>query len=127
MASVYQAIAILAFVGQTAPSAAVSTGVQSASDSASTVAAPKPQVVQLQRESVLLPKTGRRKNFYSAKVKVGVPAQEFRMNFDLGGGTFVLPSEACHDPACLERRRYDRDVSKTAYDIQANGELISGS
>jgi len=49
------------------------------------------------------------------------------MNFDLGGGTFVLPSVTCHDPACLERRRYDRDVSKTANDIQANGELITAS
>merc|ERR1719454_2810755 len=69
-------------------------------------------VLKLERQSVVLPKeavrAGKRKNFYSAKISVGQPAQEFHVSFDLGGGTMMLPSKDCTDPACLERRRYDR-------------------
>lgn len=87
-----------------------------------------PKVLKLERQSVMLPKSatrsGRRKNFYSAKLSVGEPARVFHVTFDLGGGTMVLPSETCKDPACLERRRYDRWTSGTAEDIQANGQLV---
>lgn len=87
-----------------------------------------PKVLKLERQSVMLPKTavraGRRKNFYSAKISVGTPSQEFHMTFDLGGGTMILPSQSCTDEACLERRRYDRWLSATAEDIQANGQLV---
>lgn len=76
----------------------------------------------------MLPKTavraGKRKNFYSAKIAVGNPAQEFHVTFDLGGGTMVLPSQTCTDSACLERRRYDKWISGTAEDIQASGQLV---
>jgi hypothetical protein len=87
-----------------------------------------PKVLKLERQSVILPKTapraGKRKNFYSAKVGVGQPGQQFHVSFDLGGGTVVLPAQSCTDAACLERRRYDRWESKTAEDIQANGQLV---
>jgi len=87
-----------------------------------------PKVLKLERQSVILPKTapraGKRKNFYSAKIRVGEPGQEFHVSFDLGGGTVVLPSESCTDPACLERRRYDRWQSGSAEDIQASGQLV---
>lgn len=88
----------------------------------------QPQVVKLERQSVILPKTavraGKRKNFYSAKIGVGKPAQEFYVTFDLGGGTMVLPSKDCKDPACLERRLYNKWTSESAEDIQANGQLV---
>lgn len=87
-----------------------------------------PKILKLDRQSVMLPKTaaraGRRKNFYSAKISVGTPAQEFQMSFDLGGGTMILPSQGCKDQACLKRRRYDRWISESAEDIQANGHLV---
>lgn len=87
-----------------------------------------PKILKLERQSVMLPKTairaGRRKNFYSAKINVGHPAQEFHMTFDLGGGTMILPAQGCTDPSCLERRRYDRWISESAEDIQANGQLV---
>jgi len=96
--------------------------------SSSAVALSAPKVLKLERQSVILPnaavRAGHRKNFYSAKLSVGEPARVFHMNFDLGGGTMVLPSESCTDPACLERRRYDRLVSGTAQDINANGQLV---
>jgi len=87
-----------------------------------------PKIVKLERQSVILPKTavraGKRKNFYSAKISVGEPAQEFHVTFDLGGGTMVLPSKDCTDPACLQRRLYNKWTSNYAEDIQANGQLV---
>jgi hypothetical protein len=87
-----------------------------------------PKILKLEKQSVILPKSaaraGRRKNFYSAKLSVGEPARAFHVSFDLGGGTMVLPSETCTDPACLERRRYDRMTSATAEDINADGQLV---
>jgi hypothetical protein len=86
------------------------------------------KVVKLQRTSVTLPQSaaqaGKMKNFYSAKVSVGKPAQEFHVSFDLGGGTMILPSQECTDPACLGRHRYNKWNSDTAEDIQANGQLV---
>lgn len=87
-----------------------------------------PKVLKLERQSVVLPKTdvhgAHRKNFYSAKINVGTPAQEFHVAFDLGGGTMVLPSSTCTSKACLERHRYDKWESSTAEDINANGQLV---
>jgi saccharopepsin len=86
------------------------------------------KIVKLQRSSVILPhsaeRAGKQKNFYSATLTVGKPAQEFRFVFDLGGGTTFVPSQECVDPACLERRRYNKWASDTAEDIQANGHLV---
>jgi len=86
--------------------------------------APLPTTLKLQRSTLTMATTGRPKNFYSAKITLGQPAQEFHVAFDLGGGTTVLPSNICHDAACLERRRYDKWASDTAVDIQANGERV---
>lgn len=36
----------------------------------------------------------------------------------------ILPAQSCTDHACLERRRYDKWISDTAEDIQANGNLV---
>lgn len=83
--------------------------------------------VQLQRDTIAVAKTGKSKNFFSAKITVGQPAQEFRVNFDLGGGTMMLPSAICTDTACKERRRYDKWASDSAVDIQANGKLVDPS
>merc|ERR1719271_168447 len=114
----------LAFVSLATPSSCEEFVV----DSQGTTEQSAPKVLKLERQSVILPKSatrsGRRKNFYSAKLSVGEPARVFHMTFDLGGGTTVLPSESCKDVACLERRRYDRSVSGTAEDINANGELV---
>jgi hypothetical protein len=86
---------------------------------------------------VILPpnahRSGKQKNFYSAKLLVGSPPQEFQVAFDLQGGTTFFPSESCADPACLERTRYDKCLerhrydkwdSRTAEDIQADGSLV---
>jgi len=87
-----------------------------------------PKFLKLERHSVTLPATedtpAKRKNFYATQVKVGSPAQEFHVNFDLGGGTMVLPSSSCTDKACLKRSKYDKWMSGTAEDINANGQLV---
>lgn len=80
--------------------------------------------LKLQRSSIQLEEGGRTKNFYFAKVAVGEPAQKFRVAFDLGGGTTVLPSSTCRSLACGKRRLYDKDSSDTAEDIQADGRLV---
>lgn len=86
------------------------------------------EILKLHRSSVMLPqdahRAGKRKNFYSATLSVGNPPQEFKVSFDLGGGTMILPSNTCTDPACLERHRYNKWDSSTAEDIQANGQLV---
>lgn len=102
---------------------------ESSTKAAAHTAAPK--VIKLDRQSIILPKTevraGKRKNFYSAKITVGEPAQDFHVSFDLAGGTLVLPSKDCTDHACLERRHYDKWISVYAEDIQANGHLVQAN
>lgn len=87
--------------------------------------APAPTTVRLRRKTLTPAKSQRPKNFYSATVTVGEPAQEFEVAFDLGGGTTMLPSASCRSAACLERRRYDKWASDSAADIQANGRLVN--
>jgi len=87
-------------------------------------AAPTPTTVQLKRTTLALAKTGKNKNFYSATVSLGQPAQEFHISFDLGGGTMVLPSASCRSRPCIERRRFDKWASESAEDIQADGRLV---
>lgn len=81
--------------------------------------------VQLHRDSVTLEKAGKSKNFYSATISVGQPAQEFRVAFDLGGGTTMLPSASCKDKSCLLRHRFDKWASDTAVDIQSSGRPVN--
>jgi hypothetical protein len=97
--------------------------------SASATEEPAPAViVKLHRTSVILPQSaeraGKRKNFYSAKLNVGNPRQEFNVFFDLEGGAMVLPAQGCTDPACVERHRYNKWLSDKAEDIQADGRLV---
>jgi hypothetical protein len=90
-------------------------------------AGPASTTVRLQRDTIAVEKTGKSKNFFSATIFVGQPAQEFRVNFDLGGGTMMLPSATCTDPACKKRRRYDKWASDSAVDIQASGRPVDPS
>jgi hypothetical protein len=96
--------------------------------SSATPAGAAMEILKLHRSSVMLPqdahRAGKRKNFYSATLRVGNPPQEFKVSFDLGGGTMVLPSKTCTDHACLQRHRYNKWDSSTAEDIQANGQLV---
>lgn len=90
-------------------------------------ASPLPTTVRLERNVLTMAETGKVKNFYSTKITVGQPAQEFHVAFDLGGGTTMLPSASCRDAACLERQRYDKWSSDSALDIQADGRLVDPS
>lgn len=83
-----------------------------------------PTTLRLQRKSLTSDKSDRPKNFYSAIVTVGQPAQEFHVAFDLGGGTTMLPSATCRSAPCHDRRLYDKWASDTAVDIQADGSLV---
>lgn len=87
-------------------------------------AALTPTTVQLKRTTLTVGENGKTKNFYSAKVRLGQPAQEFDISFDLGGGTMILPSKTCSSKACLDRHRFDKWASDTAEDIQSDGKLV---
>jgi len=50
-------------------------------------------------------------------VRVGDPAQPFRVIFDTGSGQLVLPSSKCDDNACRGHRRFASNSSKTAVEI----------
>lgn len=89
------------------------------------VTAPFVSTVRLHRDTVKVEETGKSKNFYSATISVGQPAQEFRVSFDLGGGTMVLPSAICKDKACLARHRYKKLASDSVVDIQSDGRLVN--
>jgi hypothetical protein len=87
-----------------------------------------PKILKLERRSVILPgpkpQGGKRKNFYAAKIRVGEPGQEFRVSFDLHGGTMALAAKICHDHVCQRRKKYFKWQSSSAEDIQANGTLV---
>lgn len=85
-----------------------------------------PVIVKLQRDATRIATTSKeRKTFYSATLSVGGPsAQEFKVGFDLGGGTTLLPSKECTQNACKHRKKYDKWASTMAEDVQRDGKLV---
>lgn len=81
--------------------------------------------VQLHREKV--PVQGQSdsasyKNVYFGTIYIGSPTkQEFTVVFDTGSGHVVVPSTVCMSATCRIHRRYDREVSPNAVDIDFDG------
>jgi len=65
------------------------------------------------------------KTAYFGKLAVGTPPQEFTVVFDTGSGNLVVPSTECQSAACMMHRRYDRNTSTTAVDIDADGSHVN--
>jgi len=89
----------------------------------------EPFVIGLRRESVPIYRRGKVASFktsYSGVLKVGSPAQEFRVVFDTGSGNIVLPAVECKSEACLveDRRRYNLSASETGLAINADGTAV---
>jgi len=63
------------------------------------------------------------KTAYYGKLEIGTPRQSFTVVFDTGSGNLMVPSTYCQSRACTMHRRFDRKVSATAEDIEADGSL----
>lgn len=95
------------------------------SSSAAVITQPVPTIVKLQRETRLVAKGEGHKSFYSAMLAVGGPQpQEFRVGFDLGRGTTLLPAKSCIEKACLDRKQYSKCDSSIAEDVMKIGNLV---
>jgi len=65
------------------------------------------------------------KTAYFGTVFVGFPQpQKFTVVFDTGSGHVVLPSSKCASETCASHRRYERELSKSAVDMNADGEKV---
>lgn len=63
------------------------------------------------------------KTAYYGQVAVGTPQQMFTVVFDTGSGNLMIPSTYCKSHACTMHRRFNRQQSMTAEDIEADGSL----
>eukprot|EP00931_Biecheleriopsis_adriatica_P068886 TRINITY_DN42777_c0_g1_i1.p1 TRINITY_DN42777_c0_g1~~TRINITY_DN42777_c0_g1_i1.p1 ORF type:complete len:584 (+),score=169.32 TRINITY_DN42777_c0_g1_i1:50-1801(+) len=91
----------------------------------------KPHIVGLRRESVPIYRKGKVASFktsYSGVLRVGTPAQDFRVVFDTGSGHLVLPAAECKSEACqvAHRRKYSQRDSTTSVPINADGSVVHG-
>lgn len=89
----------------------------------------KPHIIGLRRESVPIYRRGKVASFktsYSGLLRVGTPAQDFRVVFDTGSGHVVLPAAECKSEACQvpTRRKYAQKDSQTAVPINADGSIV---
>jgi len=54
---------------------------------------------------------------YYGVVQIGTPAQEFRVVFDSGSGSVILPSSKCDDSACQAHHSFVSEKSSSAVQI----------
>jgi len=94
---------------------------------AGTLAAP---VVTIPLDKQYVPVMGRQnrvvthKTAYFGSIFIGQPEpQRFTVVFDTGSGHLFVPSAECDSETCLSHRRFDRQLSASAQDIDHNGVL----
>lgn len=54
------------------------------------------------------------KTAYWGTVKLGTPAQEFKVIFDTGSGNLIIPHESCSSEGCKPHRKYSPQASSTS-------------
>jgi len=54
------------------------------------------------------------KTAYWGTVKLGTPAQEFKVIFDTGSGNLIIPAKSCDMAGCNPHKKYSPDASSTA-------------
>jgi len=80
--------------------------------------------IPLQKQYVPVLKDGKTiayKTAYFGEIQAGTPHQSFTVVFDTGSGHVILPRENCKSETCAKHRRYERQASSTALDIEHNG------
>lgn len=116
------------------PSAALARQKVSAADSpkgdengtaAELIVAPGLVTIPLDKQYVPVTRNNRTvmyKTAYFGTISVGLPVpQNFTVVFDTGSGHFFVPSSKCKEESCLAHRRYKREVSHSAVDIDHDG------
>lgn len=85
-------------------------------------------VVKLHRQRVPVRSDNRivaYKSAYFGTIYIGGPKpQEFSVVFDTGSGHVVVPSSDCQSTTCQIHRRYNRQASLTARDVDYNGDEV---
>lgn len=65
------------------------------------------------------------KSVYFGEISVGAPAkQHFSVVFDTGSGHVIVPSSMCTSETCRIHRRYDRQASRHAVDVDYDGTRV---
>jgi len=65
------------------------------------------------------------KSVYFGTISVGTPEQQqFSVVFDTGSGHVIIPSQACASETCTIHRRYRRELSLHAVDIDYDGSPV---
>jgi hypothetical protein len=62
------------------------------------------------------------KTLYWGEITVGNPPQSFKVMFDTGSSSLLLPAKSCKDPACVKHQSYDSSQSSGA---KATGQTMS--
>jgi len=57
------------------------------------------------------------KTAYWGSIRVGTPAQEFKVIFDTGSGNLILPTAACTSEGCARHKKYDPHQSSTSKEV----------
>merc|ERR1719387_2732745 len=57
------------------------------------------------------------KTAYWGTLKMGTPAQEFKVIFDTGSGNLILPAKSCDMPGCNAHKKYDPSQSSSASQV----------
>eukprot|EP00408_Alexandrium_pacificum_P029519 CAMPEP_0171291940 /NCGR_PEP_ID=MMETSP0790-20130122/71906_1 /TAXON_ID=2925 /ORGANISM="Alexandrium catenella, Strain OF101" /LENGTH=564 /DNA_ID=CAMNT_0011761669 /DNA_START=111 /DNA_END=1803 /DNA_ORIENTATION=+ len=66
------------------------------------------------------------KSVYFGTISVGAPErQEFSVVFDTGSGHVIVPSQACFSETCSIHRRYNREFSAHAVDVDYDGSPVT--
>jgi len=84
-------------------------------------------VISLERDTTPLRVRGSVVAFriaYTGIIRVGSPAQEFKVIFDTGSGQVVLPSSKCEGPICRRLHRYRMGYSSGAFHVLLSGQPV---
>lgn len=84
--------------------------------------------VQLDRQDIPILKNGvavTHKTAFFGQIRVGRPAQDFKVVFDTGSGHVILPSSSCQSPACKDKHGYRADISTTCRNISSSGAVVT--
>lgn len=84
--------------------------------------------IPLEKQYVPVIRNGRtvmHKTAYFGTISLGVPAaQDFTVVFDTGSAHLFVPSSKCRSEPCLAHRKYQRNLSQSAIDIDHDGSKI---